>query len=112
MLVGDFFFSNWLVLLMRHNWRVTLETFCRLKFILNQFFPVALSVIFKLVYAKCNFASVLKKISRETEQNSTFVYPGLLAFCMHKFFLINVCLSAKICAGGIFKKILSPSKKC
>ena len=72
---------------MRHNWRVTLETFCRRKVILIQFFPVALLVIFKLVYAKCNFASVLKKISRETEQNSTFVYPGLHAFCMHRLYI-------------------------
>ena len=34
--------------------------FCRLKVLPIQFFPVALSVIFLLVYAKCNFASVLR----------------------------------------------------
>ena len=44
---------------MRQNWRSSLTEFCRLKDILIQFFPVALSVIFLLVYAKCNFASVL-----------------------------------------------------
>ena len=37
---------------------MSLEKFCRLKVILIQFFPVALSVLFLLVYAKCNFASV------------------------------------------------------
>ena len=44
---------------MRHNWRASLKSFCRLKVLLIQFFPVALLVIFLLVYAKCNFASVL-----------------------------------------------------
>ena len=43
---------------MRHNWRASLEKFCRLKVLLIQFFPVALSVIFLLVYAKCNIGSV------------------------------------------------------
>ena len=43
-----------------HNWRVSLKKFCRLKVLLIQFFPVALSVIFLLVYAKWNFASVLR----------------------------------------------------
>ena len=45
---------------MRHNWRAPLKIFCRLKVSLNQFFPVALSVIFLLVYAKCNCASMFK----------------------------------------------------
>ena len=34
--------------------------FCRLIVLLIQFFPVALSVIFLLVCAKCNFASVFE----------------------------------------------------
>ena len=59
MLVDKFlFFSNWLVLLMRHNWLASLKNFWRLKVLLIQFFPVALSVICLLVYAKCNFAFV------------------------------------------------------
>ena len=60
MLVGKCFFSSWLVLLMRHNWRAPLKIFCRLKVSLIQFFPVALSVLFLLVYAKCNFASMFE----------------------------------------------------
>ena len=60
MLAGKFlyfFFSNGLVLLMRHNWRASLEKFRRLV-LLVQLFPVAQSVIFLLVVAKYNFASV------------------------------------------------------
>ena len=41
---------------MRLNWRGSLGKFCRLK--VSVFVPVAVSVIFLLVYAKCNFASV------------------------------------------------------
>ena len=39
---------------MCHNCRASLKNFCRLKV-----FQIALSVIFLLFYAKCNFASVL-----------------------------------------------------
>ena len=46
-----------LVIMLTHNWRGSLN-FCRLKVLLIQFFPVALSGIFLLAYAKCNFASV------------------------------------------------------
>ena len=42
-----------MVLLMRQNGRASLEKVCRLKVLLMQFFPVALLVIFLLVYAKC-----------------------------------------------------------
>ena len=45
---------------MRHNWRGSFEKFCRLKVLLIQFFPVALLVMYLLVYAKCNFAFVIK----------------------------------------------------
>ena len=38
---------------MHHNWRALLKKFCTLKVFFIQFFPVALSVIFLLVYAKC-----------------------------------------------------------
>ena len=63
MLAGKFlFFSNWLVLLMRHNWLAWLKKFCRLKVLLIRFLPVALPVIFLLVYAKYNFASVYKSL--------------------------------------------------
>ena len=34
---------------MRHSWRASLRKFCRLKVLLIQFFPIALSVIFLLV---------------------------------------------------------------
>ena len=43
-----------------HNWRASLRKFFRLKVLLIQFLPVALSVMFLLAYAKCNFASELK----------------------------------------------------
>ena len=43
-----------------HSWRASLKIFSILKVLLIQFFPVAFSVIFLLVYAKCNFASVSK----------------------------------------------------
>ena len=49
-----------LAIMKTHNWRASLKKFCRLKVLLIQLFPVALSVIFLLVYAKCNFASVRK----------------------------------------------------
>ena len=62
MLVSWYFFSNRLVLVILHNWRASLKKFCRLKILLIQFFPVALSVIFLLVYAKCNFDSVFIKL--------------------------------------------------
>ena len=42
---------------MRHNWRASLLSF---KVLIIQFFPVALSVIILLVYAKCNFTFVFK----------------------------------------------------
>ena len=45
-----------------------------LKVLLIQFFPVALSVILLLVYARCNFASVLKF-------DPFFVRDGLLGLC-------------------------------
>ena len=41
---------------MCHIWRTSLKKSCRLKLLLIQFFPVALSVIFLLVYAKCNLS--------------------------------------------------------
>ena len=47
-------------IMLTHNWLASLKKFCRLKVLLIQFFPVALSVIFLLVYSKCNFTSVLK----------------------------------------------------
>ena len=40
---------------MCHNWRASLEKFCRLKVLLMQFFRLALSVTFVLVHASCNF---------------------------------------------------------
>ena len=49
---------------MRHNWRASLRKFCSFT---HQFFPVALLVIFLLVYAKCNFASVFKLGVMNTE---------------------------------------------
>ena len=45
--------------MLTHNWRSSFKI-GMLKVLLIQFFPVALSVIFLLVYAKCNFASVFK----------------------------------------------------
>ena len=44
---------------MRHNWRASLKKFGRQHVLLVQSFPVVLSVIFLLVFAKWNFASVL-----------------------------------------------------
>ena len=60
MFVGKFLFFQRLVLPMHHNWRASRKKFCRLKVLLIQFSPVALSVIFLLVYAKCNLSSELK----------------------------------------------------
>ena len=57
---------------MRHNWLASLKKFCRLKILLIKFFPVALSVIFLLLDAKCNFASVLDHSQFEFEQTKFF----------------------------------------
>ena len=45
--------------MLTRNWLASHKKFSRLQVLLILFFPVALSVIFSLVYAKCNFASVL-----------------------------------------------------
>ena len=63
---------------MRHNWRASLKKICRPKVLLIQFFPVALSVTFLLLDAKCNFASVLKdlidkKLQKNCKQFNFFV---------------------------------------
>ena len=44
---------------MRHIWRASHKKFFRLKHLLIQYFPVALSLMFLLVYAESNFVSVL-----------------------------------------------------
>ena len=98
---------------MRHNWLVSLsncldsqlacvdEKFCRLKVLLIQFFPVALSVIFLLVYAKCYFASV-------------FQIEGHLFFPQCSYYYIHVSVNsvrnyvsntAKLC-----RKVIPPCK--
>ena len=52
---------------MRHNWRASLKNFRRFKVLLIQFFTEALSVIFLLVYAKCNFASLFNLLITANE---------------------------------------------
>ena len=49
---------------MRHNWRASLKKF--------GFSQLALSVIFLLVYAKCNFAAVLK-VSDQSHTTPAFI---------------------------------------
>ena len=60
-----------MVLLMRRDWLASLKKFFRLKVLLIQLLRVSLSVIFLLMYAKYNFASVLKegKIQYRTAKN-------------------------------------------
>ena len=75
---------------MRHNWRASLKKFCRLKVLLIWFFPVALSVIFLLVYAKCNFASVFiffETLQSLLEKFLSFFRKNIIDFFVAKKFL-------------------------
>ena len=68
---------------MSHNWRASIKKFCRFLVLLIQFFSVALSVIFLLVYAKCNLVSRFKLLQMPTtryiefKQSFPFVKQGL-----------------------------------
>ena len=66
------------------NWRASLKKFCWFKVLLIQFFP-ALSVMFLLVYAKCNFASVSKLLD-------TYVAFTLLLFLINFLYAANQLL--------------------
>ena len=70
------------------NKRRSLKKLCRFKLLLIQFFPVALLVIFLLVYAKCNFASVLKVVLESVSY--FFLYNDLLSIC-YCFFDFGFC---------------------
>ena len=66
---------------MRHNWRGSLQKFRRLKVLLMQFFPVALSVIFCLCMRSATSALVEKWFELEIlETNDLFkrVFPFLI----------------------------------